>query len=102
MDWILSTVEKYPKSVRFTLATKIANMGLDVMEKIIEAIYTKRRLYILRSINLYIEKLRIFFRISMERRYISINQYEHITRELNEVGMMVGGWLKVEADRKSV
>ncbi|MBF0343242.1 MAG: diversity-generating retroelement protein Avd [Nitrospirae bacterium] len=102
LDWILATVEKYPKNARFTISTKIANMALEVMEKIIEAIYTKNRLYILQSINLYIEKLRVFFRISMERRYISIRQYEYIINELNETGMMVGGWLKVETNRKSI
>lgn len=58
IDWILTTVEKYPKSARFTLAGKIGNLGIDVLEKIIEDIYTKKRLYILYSINLYIEKLR--------------------------------------------
>jgi flagellar biosynthesis/type III secretory pathway protein FliH len=62
LDWILDTVEKFPKSARFSLASRIANIALDVMEKIIEAIYTKKRLYILRNINLYIEKLRVLFR----------------------------------------
>lgn len=102
LNWILETVEKYPKNVRFTVSSRIANIALDVMEKIIESIYTKKRLYILRSINVYIEKLRVFFRMSMERRYISIKQYEYISRELNETGMMIGGWINSEAGRKSV
>lgn len=102
LDWILDTAEKYPKSVRFTLSGRIANISLDIIEKIVEAIYTKRRLYILRSINLYIEKLRVLFRISMERKYISMKQYEFISTELNEAGMMIGGWQRSEAGRKSV
>lgn len=102
LDWILDTVEKYPKSVRFTLASRIANIALDILEKIIEAIYTRDRLYILRTINLYIEKLRVLFRISFERKYISMRQYEYISIELNETGMMVGGWQRVETSRKPV
>lgn len=102
LSWILDTTEKYPKSARFTVSGRIANIALDVMDKIIEAIYTKNRLYILQTINLYIEKLRIFFRISMEKRYISIKQYEYISKELNEAGMMIGGWHRVEKGRKSV
>lgn len=51
-DWILETVEKYPKSVRFTISNRIANLTLDIMESIIEAIYTKDRTYILARINL--------------------------------------------------
>ena len=91
-DWILDTVDKYPKSVRFTITNRIADLTLDVMEGIIEAIYTKKRSYILGRVNLYIEKLRILFRISYNRKYISSRQYEHISGILNETGKMAGGW----------
>ncbi len=99
LDWILDTVEKFPKSVRFTLSSRIANISLDILERIIEAIYRKKRLHILYDINLYIEKLRILFRISMARKYISIRQYEYIISQLNETGKMTGGWIKHETNR---
>ena len=93
-DWILDTVEKFPKSVRFTISGRISNLTLDVMEGIVEAIYTKDRSYILERINLYIEKLRVMFRITYKRKYISAKQYEHISGLLNEAGKMTGGWKK--------
>ncbi len=49
---------------------------------------------ILKQANLNIEKLRMFFRISYSRKYISVRQYEYISRELNEIGAMIGGWIK--------
>lgn len=94
LDWILDAVEKYPKSVRFTVSGRIANLTLDVMEKIVEAVYTKDRSGILQSANLNIEKLRVLFRISFKRRYISLSQYEHVSNLLNETGRMIGGWKK--------
>ena len=48
-DWILDTVEKFPKSVRFTISGRIGNITLNVMEGIIEAIYSKDRSRILES-----------------------------------------------------
>jgi len=33
-DWILDKVEKFPKSVRFTISGRIADMTLDVMEEL--------------------------------------------------------------------
>lgn len=93
-DWILDTVEKFPKSVRFTISTKIAEMTLTVMELIIEAIYAKDKTHILERINLYMEKLRVFFRICYERKYISVSQHEHICTEIDEAGKMTGGWIK--------
>ena len=43
LNWILDTIEKFPKSVRFSFSTRIANMTFDILECIIEAIYTKKR-----------------------------------------------------------
>ena len=94
LDWLLDKCDKMPKHSRFTLSGRIANMGLDIQEKIIEAIYTKNRSPILQAINLLLEKLRIFFRISFERRYISSRQYAFISEELNTTGRMLGGWMK--------
>ncbi len=88
LDWILDKCEKYPKSVRFTFSSRIASLSLDVLEGIIEAIYTKKRSYILGTINLYIEKLRVLFRLSFERKYISASQYEYVSTEIDEFGRM--------------
>jgi hypothetical protein len=93
-DWILETVEKFPKSMRFTLSGRIVNMTLDVLEGIIEAIYTKDRAHILDRINLYMEKLRVLFRIAYKRRCLSTSRYEYISSHLEEAGRMAGGWKK--------
>lgn len=94
LSWIMDMCEKYPKSVRFSLSGRIASMSIDIIESIIEAIYAKKRCHILRRINLYMEKLRVLFRLSCDRKYISVKQYEYITREINEAGKMIGGWIK--------
>jgi hypothetical protein len=30
----------------------------------------------------------------MNKKYVSIGQYEHISVEINEAGKMPGGWIK--------
>lgn len=99
LDWIMDRTEGFPKSVRFSLSGKIMNLSLELLEGIIEAIYTKQRLHILETLNIRVEKLRILFRICHDRRYISIRQYEFISDELNETGRMLGGWVKREKGR---
>lgn len=94
LDWILSTVDRFPKSVRGTLSNRVTDLSLDVVEGIVEAIYTKERKHILHKVNLYIEKLRVLFRICHTRRYLSNAQYEHVSRLLDETGRMLGGWRK--------
>ena len=95
LDWILDRTEKMPKHIRFSLSGRIANISIDVMDGIVEAIYMRDRADILERLNLYIEKLRVLFRICHSRRYIAMSQYEYISGELNEAGKMIGGWKKV-------
>ena len=71
MDWILDMVDKFPKAVRGTLTHHIVNISLDVMEGIVEAIYSKDRKGILNRLNLNIEKLRVLFGICHRRRYLA-------------------------------
>lgn len=91
-DWLLDMVEKFPKSVRFTLSGRIANLSLDVLEGIVEAIYRKDRAQVLDRLNLTLEKLRVLFRVGYRRKYFSERQYTHGSELFDEVGRMIGGW----------
>jgi len=97
LHWIMDSAERFPQKARFTLANRIVELALDVLENIIEAIYSGTRKVFLQRINLQLEKLRILFRLSCERHYISLKQLEYISRQLNEAGKMTGGWLKQQA-----
>lgn len=95
-NWLMDSVEKYPKVVRFTFSNRIANLTLDILESITFAIYESDRISILKEISSNIEKLRILIRLAKDRHYISIRQYKYISREIDESGKMLGGWIKSE------
>lgn len=94
VEYTLERCGSFPKNVRFSLCQRLTNLTLDVMELIVEAIYTKARSDILRRANLCIEKIRVLWQISVNRRYISVQQYGYIGGEIDEAGRMVGGWRK--------
>lgn len=104
LDWILATVERFPKNVRFSLASRLADVALETMDLIVEAIYTKHRLRLLDRVNLLLEQQRVLFRIACDRRYLSRRQHAYIANALEESGQMIGGWRKKshEKNRKSV
>jgi len=87
-------VEKYPRTVRFSIGSRITDYALEILELIVEAIYTRERQALLKRMNLLLEKLRVFFYLSQKRMYISISQYQHISQAINDTGVMVGGWGK--------
>lgn len=94
LEWLLPATEKFPKRVRFTFADRINNLALDIVEDLVEARYSRDKQPHLRRINQRLEKLRILLRLCHRMQYLPHQQYEHAMRSLNEVGRMLGGWIK--------
>lgn len=94
LKWLLATTEKFPKRTRFTFADRINGIALDLVEDLVDARYSRNKAAILRSANFRLEKLRVLFRISLESRIISQKSYQHAVYSINEVGKMLGGWMK--------
>ena len=69
-------------------------LEMDVLERLIEATYSRQRAGMLDAANLAIEKLRFLFRLASDLRYLDLKRYEHAARGLDEIGRMVGGWIK--------
>lgn len=99
LDWLLDATEKFPKRVRFTFASRIDGLALEVLEDLVEARYTRAKAAVLRRANLRLEKLRVLLRLSHGRRYLAHGSYEHAARSIDEVGRMIGGWLKQQEGR---
>ena len=84
----------YAGSQKFLLGGRIQSTALDVLERLIEATYTKARRPILVAANLGVEKMRLLFRLSYDLKCLDIRRYEFAARSLDEIGRLVGGWRK--------
>ncbi len=92
--WLLPKLAKFPREQRFLLGDRIETTSLDCLELLIEANYSKEKAGILKNVNLKLEKLRFLTRISRDMHYLDIKSYEFSARSINEIGKMVGGWIK--------
>ncbi len=97
VQWLIPAVEKFPRAQKFLLGDRIQSTALDVLEALIEATYTRDRRPHLARANLGLEKLRFFFRLAMEMRHLDERRYEYAARSLNDIGRLVGGWVKADA-----
>ena len=95
--WLVPAVEKFPRTQKFLLGDRIQTTALDVLERLIEATYTRDRKGQLARANLGIEKLRFFFRLAVELHYLDRRRYQHAARVLDEIGRLIGGWAKAHA-----
>ncbi|MBU4251767.1 MAG: diversity-generating retroelement protein Avd [Candidatus Omnitrophica bacterium] len=92
--WMLPKISNFPKDQRFLLADRIEIILLDILEMLIEAVYSKRRKEILVKVNLKLDVLRYMMRIAKDMKYININAYDFFCQSVLEIGRMVGGWYK--------
>ena len=92
--WIYPTIKKFPKSDKYTLGENIKKCILDIISNIICFCKYKNKLLYLNKIDLDLEKLRIFFRISKDIKILSFKKYDFVELQINELGNIVGGLLK--------
>tara|TARA_B100000315_G_C14320344_1_gene470476 strand:- start:233 stop:619 length:387 start_codon:yes stop_codon:yes gene_type:complete len=95
-NWLLNKVESFPRNKKFTLGDRIVNLTLDIMEALIEAAYSPDKTSILKQANLRLEKLRYLIRLCVDNKIIAMNSYEYISKEIDQLGRQVGGWLKTK------
>lgn len=97
LEWLLPVTEGFPKRVRFTFSDRINQLALDVVEDLIEARYTREKQAPLRRANLRLEKLRVLLRLSQRLHFLDYKRFEYAMKQINEVGKMLGGWLRQQA-----
>lgn len=93
--WMVPALTKFPKEQRFRLASRIENSIFGFQEIILNANRTLPRQALLKQADLELEKFRLYLRLSVELKYMSFQQYEHAVRLVNEVGKLLGSWIKV-------
>ena len=98
LAWSLDRTASFPKSHRFTIGQRLDGFTLDALERCIEAIYSApraKKVYLI-ALNLLLEKLRIFWRIAWGKQWISQQQLFFVIAKVDEIGRMVGGWMKMK------
>jgi retron-type reverse transcriptase len=94
IKWLHFLLNKFPKSVKYTMAQKIENTSLNVLEGIIQSNNEFDKEDSIKQTIIELDKLRVFFRMSKDMQFISFEQYENGARQIDEIGRMLGGMLK--------
>ena len=94
MKWLHALLGKFPKAEKYTMAQKIENTSLNVLEGIIQSNNEFEKEETLKKTIIELDKLRVFFRMSKDLQFISFRQYEFGVKQIDEIGRMLGGLLK--------
>jgi hypothetical protein len=97
--WLIPQAQKFPRTYRFNLAERIQRLALDFQESIVAAGKSRgpERGGWLHTADLQLEQLRVAIRLARDLHLITFRQYEHVIRMANEVGRLLGAWIKQSA-----
>jgi len=96
LRWLLPQTVKFPRQQRFVLAEAIQRTALQFQEEIIDAGRAPQPLPGLRQADTTLIKLRLYLRLACDLELLKFNQYEHVSRMVDEVGRLLGSWMKKE------
>jgi hypothetical protein len=99
VKWYVPILNRLPRNHRFTLGERLISGLYGLLEGLIQARYAKAKLTQLEQINTQIDILRCQTRLLLDFDLISIDRYEYASKQINGVGVELGGWLKQQQSK---
>ena len=96
MRWLIPVTLKFPRQQRFVLAEALQRTVLGLQEALIEAAHGDVPSERLRDADVCLVKLRTYLRLCRDLELLSVGRYEHAGRLTDEVGRLLGAWIKRE------
>ena len=91
-----STLVKFPKSQRYSLGQKIDKLAIEIFELVITASNRPgaEKLLFLEKASVKLDVLKLLLRLAKENHSLADKNYLRLELLLQEIGKMLGGWLK--------
>lgn len=89
-------IKLFPKSEKYSLGVRIENVILDTLELALSAAYAPsvERPALLKTLDAKVQLLKTLTRLAHEVRAMDDKKYLALQEKLQEMGKMVGGWLR--------
>ena len=94
VKWLLPKVENFPRAHKFTVGERLTANGLDLLTTLVEAAYSSRKEELLQTANRKVNSTRYLLRLAQDLHLLTMDSYAFSAGELDEIGRMVGGWMK--------
>jgi four helix bundle protein len=94
LRWLIPATVKFPRQQRFVLASALQQTALCFQEQIVDAAYAAHPKTALQQADASLAKLRLHLRLSHDLGFLGDGQYRHVAAMVDEIGKLLGGWLK--------
>jgi hypothetical protein len=93
IQWFVPLLNRLPRDHRFALGDRLVHGLYDLLEGLVAARYSSRKLKQLEPLSARLDLLRLQIRLLHSFQLIDDRRYEHVARLLEEVGRQLGGWI---------
>ncbi len=87
-------LRQFPKSEKFALAGEIKLAMARMLRLIIQANKRYFKKSTLQDIDVELATVKTYVRLARDLGFLPFNKYEHWSKMLDEIGRMLGGWIK--------
>lgn len=95
--YLYIALRQYPKSERYTLAadttSALWNIGTNITRaNVVRSVTERRRL--IEDADMELSRLKVLVRMGMLLKFMDLKKYGILSRQMVEIGKMLGGWLR--------
>ncbi len=95
--WVLQATVRYPRHYRAALGKATQEAVLRLQRELVAAARRRDKRVALQAADESLHELRLLLRQGQTLDLLTIGQHEHVARMLDEVGRLLGGWRKQQA-----
>ncbi len=92
--WVLRATVRYPRHYRAALGRSTQEAALLLQRQLIAAARRRDKRAALQAADEALHELRVLLRQGRTLALLGPSQHEHVTRLVDEVGRLLGGWRK--------
>ena len=92
--WTLKHIDKFPRNHRYGVGLRLEQRITGILELLLRAKYSRNRIAELQNVNLELEFLRFQYRAVKDVGCLSLESYGSAARFVNEIGKLLGGWIR--------
>ncbi len=96
LQWLLPMSNHFPRNFRHTFTQRLLNSSFDFIEKLEEANSRRgaERQQRLLLADEYLRKVKFYLRFAAKMGWLNSGQYQHVSKMVDEIGRLLGGWQK--------
>ena len=96
LTWLVPVTNHFPRSCRHSFTARVLGHAFLLREHLEKANARRgqQRLVYLTRADDALRIVRVYIRLAVTWKWLSSGQYEHVAEMLNDIGRLLGSWMK--------